>query len=154
MRFWIDCEWNDWQGELISIALVDADGFEFYRVVRYLGAKPWVMENVIPKLGRGAVSYQTMQQELKEFLMPYSTVHIIADWPEDIMHFCRALVTGPGERIPTPKLTMEIRRDIGSDKSKIPHQALADAHAMRLEHLALELGSNSTTKKGTNDESN
>jgi hypothetical protein len=61
--------------------------------------------------------------------MRCDTIHIIADWPEDISHFCNALLTGPGTRLNTPRLTMEVRRDLHGD-SKIPHNALEDARAI------------------------
>ena len=61
--------------------------------------------------------------------MRFDTIHIIADWPEDISHFCNALLTGPGTRLNAPRLTMEVCRDLHGD-SKIPHNALEDARAI------------------------
>ena len=64
------------------------------------------------------------------FLGGFDDIHIIADWPEDIAHFCAALIVGPGERINTPLLMMSVVRIEGV--SKIPHNALEDAKGLRL----------------------
>ena len=70
-----------------------------------------------------------MQCSLRLWLAQFDAVHIVADWPEDIAHFCKALITGPGYRLDTPPLTMEVLRiDAGSE---LPHNALADARGIR-----------------------
>lgn len=145
MRMWIDTEFNGFKGELISIAIVTADGAEFYEILEFREAiDPWVMKNVLPVLNshnidsndRFSVKTQKqptprwlVQRMLQSFLAGYSDVHLIADWPEDIALFCRLLLTEtPGERIDTPYLTMEITRN--DYPSKVPHNALEDARAM------------------------
>jgi hypothetical protein len=80
---------------------------------------------------------------LQIWLLQFPSIHVIADWPEDISHFCQALITGPGERINTPALTMEVRRDLDLIPSATPHNALADAWAIRDSHLAIERTSHS-----------
>jgi hypothetical protein len=62
---------------------------------------------------------------------------LVADWPEDIQHFCELLITGPGLRLDTPPLTIEIRRDLDA-VSALPHNALEDARAIKRKHLELE----------------
>lgn len=139
MRLWIDCEWNDYKGELISMALVAEDGREWYEVLDCLNPSPWVQMHVMPSLdAMSTASRGYMQASLLIFLSVYDGVQIVADWPEDIKHFCDLLIVGPGERIPTPPLVMEVRRDINSEASELPHNALADARAMRKMHLELE----------------
>ena len=138
MRIWIDTEFNEYKGDLISIALVDDDGIAFYEVVPCATPKSWVAANVIPKLYRAPIPFDTMQSRLETWLLRYDSIHIIADWPEDIEHFCAALITGPGERLNTPPLTMEVRRDLDASISTRPHNALADAEANRVLHLAME----------------
>lgn len=61
------------------------------------------------------------------------SVHVVADRPDDIHHFCEALITGPGYRINTPPLSLEIRRDLNDAAalSETPHNALSDARALR-----------------------
>lgn len=135
MRLWIDTEFNSYKGELISMALVDEVGREWYEVLECAKPDPWVARNVMPKLNREPITLAALQQSLEAFLRPYEVAHVIADWPEDIQHFCETLITGPGMRIDTPLLTLEIRRDLDADKSLIPHQALADARALREAHI-------------------
>lgn len=130
MRLFLDCEFNGFKGELISMALVSEEGHEWYEVLPCKNPIAWVKKNVIPVLGNKPLTGpMRLSQSLYEFLRTFDTVHIVADWPEDISHFCMALLTLPGERINTPPLTMEILRvDSVSD---LPHNALHDARAIR-----------------------
>jgi hypothetical protein len=137
MRIWIDTEFNEFKGELISMALVDEEGNEWYESLGCENPGPWVAEHVMPFIGIEPIWIRTFQARLVMALVQYDSVHIVADWPEDIAHFCNALIVGPGLRIDTPPLTMEVRRDLDA-VSAIPHNALEDAKAMRLVHLALE----------------
>ncbi len=128
MNCYIDCEWNDFRGELISMALVAEDGRELYFALGCPDPSPWIAEHVMPVIGIDPVPRYIAQAKLKTFLSVYSDVHIIADWPEDIAQFCNFLITGPGERINTPNLTFEINRSLDST-SLVPHNALEDARA-------------------------
>jgi len=134
MRLWLDCEYNDFMGELISLALVDEVGREFYMSLGCENPSPWVARNVMPVLNKNPVHAHVLGSFMARFLSVYPSIHIIADWPEDIAHFCRALIYDPGERFNTPPMTMEVKRDIESI-SLIPHNALADARAIRLADL-------------------
>lgn len=146
MKMWIDTEFNGFQGELISIAIVAEDGAEFYEIVDLEErVDPWVFRNVIPVLNshkidtnnrlgvhcdRVPMSRDMVRRSMQAFLAGYNDVHLVADWPEDIALFCRLLLTEtPGERIDTPTLTMEITRT--DYPSEVPHNALEDARAMR-----------------------
>lgn len=134
MDLFIDGEWNSFGGSLISLALVPKTGEPFYEVIERdpnvdEPIDPWVAENVIPKLGKAPVSYRHLQHKLGQFLNQFTRVRVIADWPEDIEWFCRLLITGPGERLSTPELSMEIHRV--DAVSSNPHNALADAQALR-----------------------
>lgn len=137
MKLFLDAEWNSFGGELISMALVSEIGIYWYKVLECKNPDPWVAENVIPSLVIEPISKEEMQKSLEIFLCQYDSIHIIADWPEDIQYFCQLLITGPGTRINTPPLTMEIRRDINSDKSIIPHNALEDAFAIKKMYCGL-----------------
>jgi len=129
MKIWIDCEFNEFKGELISMALVDENGREFYESLGCQNPGPWVAEHVMPIIGKHPVGKATFQLALRDWLAAYDAIHVIADWPEDIKHFCDALITGPGYRMETPPLTMEVVRiDAGSE---LPHNALADARGIR-----------------------
>lgn len=150
MKIYIDCEFNGYRGQLISMALVDANGREWYCILRlgdYTTINPWVMDNVIPRRfdsspSRYFISVEEAQRDLELWLKEYDAIHVIADWPDDIKYFCEFLITGPGTRIDTPPLTMEIRRDLDSDESEVPHNALADARAIR------QMDGNRTWTKG------
>lgn len=131
MRIFLDCEFNEFKGNLISMALVAEDGREWYEVVPCFYPGAWVAKHVIPILGKESVPYKTMQNSLHQWLGQFETVHIVADWPEDIKHFCDALIVGPGMRINTPPLTMEVLRI--DAESSLPHNALHDARGIRNE---------------------
>ena len=130
MRFFLDCEFNSMGGELISMALVADDGSWWYTAVP-VGAiiDPWVAEHVIPVLDITPIPYEFMQSTLEAFLSKFDTAHIVADWPDDIAYFSKALITGPGTRIDTPPLTMEVLR-IDAPSAR-PHNALWDARGIR-----------------------
>lgn len=142
MIVFIDCEWNGYGGGLITMALVAMDGREMYAALP-MGETmtPWVAANVLPVVVTKEVELMPTRLELASriagFLAPYDAVHLIADWPEDIQRFCEAIVTGPGIRIDTPRLTMEVRRDMDDAQSALPHNALEDARALRIHYLSL-----------------
>jgi len=134
MNLYLDCEFNSFGGELISIALVPSDGTrEFYEAVQITEpVKPWVAEHVMPILNVRQKPVEWVQGCLQAFLEQWPHIHIIADWPEDIAYFCKLCITGPGKRIRLPRLTFEI---ITIDApSKLPHNALADAIGIRDAH--------------------
>lgn len=146
MRLYLDCEFDGFGGDLISIALTGADGREFYWARDDAGVRTrdkWVRENVLPILDvEGAKPSLTgdfkpkleMATALQVFLQPYAEVEVIADWPEDIRHFCDLMITGPGERIDTPPISFEIVR-IDAYPTTLPgavqHNALWDARAIK-----------------------
>ena len=141
MRIFIDGEWNSYGGELISLALVAEDGRSFYEVLGCDNPDQWVAENVMPKLGKPWIVFESLQEQLEIFLrqFEFDSVHIIADWPEDIMWFCKVLITGPGTRLDTPPLTMQVLRV--DTVSKNPHNALADAMALRDWYISVDMNS-------------
>lgn len=148
MEFVLDCEFNGFEGQLISIALVPVDKSleTFYREL-FLQEEitDWVLANVIYKLDqfqkgcafKSPNTTHQLQSDLAFYLSQFDKVHIVADWPDDIKYFCQLLITGPGTRIDTPPLTMEIRRDLDCD-SEVPHHALHDAIAIRNKYLEVK----------------
>ena len=139
MRVYIDCEFNGFGGHLMTMALVAADGKEFYVDVDssedYLC--DFVRKHVVPVIDvpgatPEAIPYNMLPYAISEFLGQYDLVHLIADWPDDIKYFCEALITSPGERVDTPELIMQIIREDG--KSEVPHNALHDARAIMKVH--------------------
>lgn len=136
MNLFIDTEFNGFGGDLISMALVpdwcgDSSQKEFYEVLDCSNPVPWVAQNVMPVLKKGPISKEAFQFRLRQFLSKYPAGVIIhADWPDDIAYFCKALSVSPGQIISTPKLKFEIHSDLAFTSS-VPHNALADACAIR-----------------------
>lgn len=133
MDIYIDGEWNGYGGELISMALLSRETTYphainyFYEVLPCSNPIEWVSLNVIPALDQNPITKEEFTEKLRVFLGQFDTVNIIADWPEDIAYFCNAIVTGPGQRIDTPPLSMEVHRI--DTKSVLPHNAFWDAMA-------------------------
>lgn len=141
-KFFLDCEFNGFGGQLISLALVregGGPGSEFYAVIKYPEGfvyDPWVQAHVLPVLHQLPESKPDAQRRLAEFLQQNSVnnqVAIVADWPEDIKHFCEFMIVAPGRMIMSPNITFEMDRSslpITADASKVPHNALFDARAL------------------------
>lgn len=152
-KLFIDTEFNGYQGELLSLALVTEDanvGLNVDNVIERLNATvynvefplpaqidPWVAANVVPNLSPIKYPLEYAQNSLRVFLKQFDQIHVIADWPDDIRYFMELLITGPGTRIDTPPMTLEVRRDIDSSASKVPHNAFWDALALRDAYLAV-----------------
>ena len=137
MKLFLDCEFDNFQGNLISMALVSEDGKEFYEVVPYNKdvCHPWVVDNVLPILNKDWVFYEDMQVNLRSFLHQWEHVEVIADWPEDFVHFHNALLTGPGTMINiNTKISTIFERRLDYT-SVIPHNALEDAKAIKEAYL-------------------
>jgi hypothetical protein len=131
MKLFIDCEFNEFRGELISMGIISDDGKSFYEVLPCINPKSWVKEHVMPILGKGPVSLHDFQSLLQDYLMQFDSIELIADWPDDIKLFCEALVLEGGYRLNTPPLTMHIYRNIDSSLSTLPHNAMNDARAVK-----------------------
>ena len=133
MNLFIDTEFNSFGGDLISIALVADDGKEFYQELPLPDViHPWVREHVVPYMDNQNTPRRLVQQRLEAFLHQFDRVHVIADWPDDLRFFCDLLITGPGDRISLPKVTMELALVDG--QSELPHHALHDARGIRDEY--------------------
>jgi hypothetical protein len=134
MKCFIDCEFNGFQGKLMSMAIVPENPEipEFYCEVEMKDQlDPWVAKNVVPLMSMPPVSYSEFQNQLSSYLMSFSDeITIVADWPVDIRYFCEALISGPGERITVPtNIKFELNLNINYI-SKVPHHALWDARAI------------------------
>lgn len=128
--FFLDCEWNCERGDLISIALVNKKDTFFYEVMECCNPHPWAIENIIPVLERSPVTRNELQNQLRLFLDTYENLEIIADWPEDIMHFCNLLKLQPLTRFGPSKIKFTVDSSLLLAESKIPHNALCDARAI------------------------
>jgi hypothetical protein len=143
VKFYLDCEFNGFDGELISLALVPADPRidPFYEVVQW-SERPvskWIRENVVPKLDKDPVDRETVARALARYL---STValqtgelpQIEADWPTDLVHFAQLFVLGPGMMVGVVDFDLRYRKYSDfktAEHSTRPHNALADAQALR-----------------------
>lgn len=131
-RVWLDTEFNGFGGELISMALVDADDRSVYFALPCAAPIEWVAANVIPVLGITPTTRRAAQASVRIFLHRFSEVRVVANWPDDIKHFCSFMVDGPAELLELPPLTFELRLDLAPIASATPHNALADARALRI----------------------
>lgn len=140
MRLFTDSEFNSLNGPLISMALVSEDGIhEFYEVVEINEViDPWVEKNVMDRLEKEAINRSEFQRRLKKFLQQFPAVHVVADYPIDIVHVCKALETGPGDWMEIQPITFEIIEALSAKASKVPHNALHDARAIRDSWLSQE----------------
>lgn len=145
----MDTEYNGWGGALLSLALVPDDGEELYLTLDWEGAlEEWVERNVVPyldavpdslvspRLSRGDAA-----RTIAHYLAGDSDPLIVADWPEDIAQFSMLLLTGPGTMVEVPPLTfrfVELSGFSTAANSKVPHNALHDARALRDHMLTLE----------------
>ena len=129
-RVWIDTEFNGFGGELISLALVDHLGQSVYFALPCEKPVDWVAANVIPVLGITPTTRRAAQASVRMFLHRFSSVCIVANWPDDIKHFCAFMVDGPAELLELPPLDFELRLDLATIASAQPHNALSDARAL------------------------
>lgn len=141
MRYFLDCEFNGFDGPLISIALVpEREGHgEFYAVLPCHRPLRWVAEHVMPKLGAPAQSRAEVVAGLAAFLANDAEPVLVADWPEDIAH-AAALLVFQGRRM-VPHVRFDLINLPGFEtarQSALPHNALADARALRTEVLTRE----------------
>jgi hypothetical protein len=149
MRYFLDTEYNGWAGALLSLALVPDDGEELYLTLDWDGPlETWVERNVIPYLDSvpeqfvsPRMSRADAARTLAHYLAGDPDPLIVADWPEDIAQLNALLVTGPGVMAEIPRLRCEFIALSGfstAANSKVPHNALHDARALRDHFLSLE----------------
>jgi hypothetical protein len=113
------------------MALVGDD--EFYEVLEHGPIKDkWVDFHVEPVLDKSPISKYDFQLLLSKFINGKGDLTIVADWPDDIKYFCQALITAPGMALNTPKINFVLDRSLNSKASKIPHNALEDARAIKV----------------------
>jgi hypothetical protein len=134
IKLFLDTEFNGFNGKLMSMALVPEDSSkrEFYKELLMTDPlDPWVRENVVPHMHLVPCSRNEFQQALGQYLWEMGNCVVIADWPDDIRHFCESLITGPGMCMSLlPNICFEL--DWGIEyESQVPHNALHDARAIR-----------------------
>lgn len=132
MKLFIDCEFNGFGGDLISMAIVP-EGTEpwFYCAVFNNDAPmdPWVVKNVLPVLRADRTTYGMFRVLLHDYLMQYEEPEFIADWPADIGYLLQAFMGEDHSETLSYPCSMRIIPDL-EYKSGVPHNALADAIAL------------------------
>ena len=124
-------------------------GEELYLTVDWdCALEEWVQRNVIPYLD--TVPQQLVSPRLSQADAARTVAHylagdaeplIVADWPEDVALFNALLVTGPGLMAEVPEITFRLVQLPGfstAANSKVPHNALHDARALRDHMIAME----------------
>ena len=149
LRYFLDTEYNGWGGALLSLALVPEDGEELYLTIDWDGPlEAWVERHVIPyldtvpeSLASARMSRLDAARTVAHYLAADPDPLVVADWPEDIAQFNALLVTGPGLMADVPRLRCEFLALTGfstAANSKVPHNALHDARALRDHIIGLE----------------
>ena len=149
MRYFLDTEYNGWGGALLSLALVPDEGEELYLTLDWdVPLEEWVERNVVPYLDMvpdslvsPRLSRADAARALAHYLAGDNEPVIVADWPEDIALFNSLLLTGPGTMVEVPPLTFKFVELSGfstAANSKVPHNALHDARALRDHVVGLE----------------
>jgi hypothetical protein len=149
VRYFLDTEYNGIGGALLSLALVPDDGDELYLTLQ--ASEPmleWVERHVSPyldsvpeQLSCPRLSRKDAAHALERYLRHDEDPLIFADWPEDIAQFCNLMVTGPGDMVEVRHVTFRLvpmSNFSTAANSKVPHNALHDARALRDQVLAIE----------------
>lgn len=162
MDYFLDCEFNGYQGELISLGLVREDGEGLYLLYPKLHKyTEWVAKHVMPilltvpddlsvQLARRSSApfvygkYPSSAHYLEQFFAGDKNPHVITDWPDDIKYFCEELIVSPGKMIDIPRISFEVIR-VDAWPTIIPHavqhNAYWDACALRDKVQALRRNS-------------
>lgn len=142
-RIYVDCEFNGFGGELISMALVADDGREWYAVLpepRIWNA--WCFENVLPIMAAieptiWARSMEEFRVSLFNWLGAYDNPTIVADWYTDLVHFFSVFGGRDHTESMAYQCRAELRTDIAEIHAEVPHNALSDARAIKQASEAL-----------------
>jgi hypothetical protein len=151
VRYFLDTEFNGFGGTLLSLALVPDDGDEFYATITCTDPlHPWVERNVMPYLDHVPFQVQTQPigregaaKAVAAYLARDPEPFIVADWPDDIAQFCSLLLIGEGRMVPLQTVDFQLLplpNFSTSHNSKVPHNALHDARALREHVLSMEHG--------------
>ena len=149
VRYFLDTEYNGLGGALLSLALVPDDGEELYLTLKTdESIVPWVEAHVMPyldtvpeQLAWGRLSREEAADALERYLRHDDQPVIVADWPEDIAKFCDLMITGPGDMVEIRDVTFRLLPLSGfstAENSRVPHNALHDARALRDHYRMLE----------------
>jgi len=98
MRYFVDTEFNEFGGELVSFAAVPEDdaASPFYEAVECLQPADWVKEHVLPVMQTNPRPATEVASLFADYLNDDPSPIIVADWPEDIAHAAALLTNGKG----------------------------------------------------------
>lgn len=138
MNIYIDCEFNGFGGELISMALVAEDGKEWYGVLPPLAVDSydsWVKENVLPFLRRSEAtanfpSLEEFRESFRSFMIQFDEPVIVSDWYTDLHHFLSCFQGRDHTGSFNYSCHMILDMSLSSEDSEVPHNALYDARAI------------------------
>lgn len=155
MKFFIDNEYNAFNGELISMAIV-CENHELYLVNGDFdlygdNVHPWVAKNVIPLVFHESVSKlavlapkATFKKHLSRFFydkVKYEEITIVADWYTDVEHLMNVLVGDNGSTVTLNRSRqINIIVDRNLDQARDPlsgsveHNALWDARNLKKDY--------------------
>lgn len=160
MRYYLDCEFWGWRGDVISLALVGEDDRELYialdqieleaeaRIATLADERRWMLQNVLPIIdvpGATATRIGKTRADVRRRWPVHIAAFlnadneppvIVADWPEDIRIMADLLMSGPGItdfRGPNGVNFEWTREDAypTSITGAVQHNALWDARALR-----------------------
>ena len=143
-NFFLDVEFNGFGGRALSLALVRQDTTVENAHLTSISlvfpdgeVEPWIAENVIPHQMKDPVAQRVNGPlEASGIIQRYLRGHdptIVADWPEDIMHFCAHLMPTPGQMVNLGlvKFVMVPRGKLISIPGAIEHQPWWDAMCLK-----------------------
>jgi hypothetical protein len=117
----------------------------FYEAIECAAPTAWVTEHVLPVLKTQALSRAEVTNRFAEYLIDDDDPLLVADWPEDIAHAARLLITGPGRMKPVRSIRFQLVdpeivgvRDGSGAATEAAHNAHNDAVALRAVVLAYE----------------
>jgi hypothetical protein len=143
MKFFIDCEFDGFKGELISFAMVpQIEGLSptIYAIFKDSAQDEWVAKNVIPVLHDCVTPFiytdkKVVANRIAEIFSMFEHINIIADWPADIKHFCDLIEINGGECPAMQNISFYLHWGITSKDSAVPHNALHDAKAIAKSYI-------------------
>jgi len=158
MKYYVDTEFNAWDGVLLSVGLISEQGQCFYAYrgdYKHVVTDAWVKEHVCPIMldypadivpnvitpviepVSNCMLFGSFAQFLHYsiFMGQTDPVTFVADWPDDIKYLCQAIMTGPGKMIDTARsIHFQVQRvdSYPTDLANVvQHNALWDAIALR-----------------------
>lgn len=143
MRYYLDCEFDG--GNLLSLALVSADGREMYMAVHseVLPAwdiDEWVAQNVVPIITCPGAKPEvwnaprSLAEGILDLVGSDPEPEFVADWPTDFQFLLPVLHDNMGNMIDLPSFKCSVVRvDAYPTKLEgaVQHNALWDARALR-----------------------